>query len=52
MDIIYDFSVDYNSIDVDYTLDIHINWMVKNNIKKYSGLLNKYLLLCWVLVDL
>ena len=29
----YDFSVDYNSIDKSYTLNIHKYWMTKNNIK-------------------
>ena len=40
---VYDFSVDYDGIDVDDILDIHKYLIVQNNIK-YLHLLNKYLL--------
>ena len=36
---VYDFSVDYGSIDTDDFLDIHECLMKKNNIKKSLGLL-------------
>ena len=48
----FDFGVDYESADVADILDIHKYLMAKNNIKQYSGLLHKYLLHYWVLVDL
>ena len=48
----FDFGVDYESADVADMLDIHKYLMAKNNIKQYSGLLHKYLLHYWVLVDL
>ena len=49
---VYDFSVDYDSIDVNDILNIHKYLLVKNNIKWCSGLLNKYLVHYWVLVGL
>ena len=40
---IYDFSGDYNAIDVDNIKDIHKYLMKKNKCKrKYSNLLKKY----------
>ena len=41
---VYDFSVDYGSIDTDDILDMHECLMKKNNIKKSLGLLKKCLL--------
>ena len=41
---VYDFSVDYDIIDVTDILDIHKYLIVKNNMKLCSALLNKYLL--------
>ena len=38
------FSVDYDRIDIDNILDIPKHLIVKNKIKQFSGLLNKYLL--------
>ena len=36
----YDFSVNYNAIDISDILNVHKYFIVKNNIKNYSGLLN------------
>ena len=47
-----DFSVDYDGSDVADVLDIYKYLMIKNNIKKCSGLLYKYLLHYQVLADL
>ena len=47
---VYDFSVDYNSIDKSDILNIHKNLMSKNNIKQCSTLLRKCLLYYRVLV--
>ena len=41
---VYDFSVDYNSIDKSDILNIYKYLMAKNNIKYCSALLNKCLL--------
>ena len=46
-----DFSVDYNSIDKSYILNIHKYLMNKNN-TKCSALLNKCLLYYYILVNL
>ena len=43
----YDFSVDYSSIDAFDILNIHMYLMAKNNIKWCSALLNKCSLYCW-----
>ena len=45
---VYDFSVDYNSVDKSDILNIHKNLMSKNNIKLFSYCLLYY----WVLVAL
>ena len=47
-----DFSVYYSSIDQSNILNIHKYLMIKNNVKKFSALLNKCLLFYWVLVAL
>ena len=44
----YDFSVDYNSIDKSEILNINRYLMTKNNIKQCSTFLNKYLLYYWI----
>ena len=36
----YDFSVNYNAIDISDILNVHKYFIVKNNIKNCSGLLN------------
>ena len=41
---VYDFSVDYDSIDVNDTLDIHKYYMKKHDIKECLDLLKKCLL--------
>ena len=48
---VYDFSIDYNSIDKSDILNIHQYLMSKNNIKWFLALLNKFLLYYWVLVN-
>ena len=40
----YDFSADRNSIKKEDILNIHLYLMIKNNIKKCSGLSKKYFL--------
>ena len=45
----HDFSVDHNSVDKSYTMNIHKYLMTKNNIKSWSVLLKKCLLYYWVL---
>ena len=47
---VYDFSVDYNSINKSDILNIHKYSMIKNNIKKCSTSFNKCLFYCRVLV--
>ena len=48
----YDFSVDYNSIDKSNILNILKYLMTKNKIKYCSALSNKCLLYYWVLAAL
>ena len=48
----YDFSVDYNSIDKSNILNMHKYLMPKNNIKQFSAVLQKCLMYYWVLVAL
>ena len=48
----FNFSVNYDAIDISDILNIYKCLMLKNNIKWFSALLNKCLLLYWVLLGI